>query len=142
MMLRLHWQGESNTDIAMLTGYTPQQVSNIINSEEAQGILAALQAEALDTMSQVQTEAQFMAPKLFDNVVKLAEAAGDERVRLHANLAALGIAGHVPVKRVVVERENMLHKKFEDMTEDEIRRDIAGDLTPSDTKRPDGSILQ
>lgn len=140
MMVRLHWQGESNTDIAMLLNYTPQQVSNILNTEEAQAILAGLQAEALDTMAQVQTEAQFMAPKFFDNVVKLAEAATDERVRLHANLAALGIAGHVPIKRVVMERDTVSQKKYEEMTEDEIREDVARDLRSG--KAPDGSIIQ
>jgi hypothetical protein len=141
IIIRLHWQGESNTDIAMLTGVTPQTVSNIINSEEAQSILAGLQSDVMDTMAQVQTDAQFMAPKLFDNIIKMAESATDERVRLHANLAGIGIAGHVPIKRMIVERESALQKKFEDMSEDEIRNSIAGDIGSS-AKGPDGNILQ
>lgn len=140
-MIRLHWQGEDNHSIAALTGYTPQQVSNIVNTEEAQKIIEALQADVLDTMSQVATEAQFDAPILYDNVFKMACSEGDARVRLHANLALLGIAGHVPIKRMVIERDTALQKKFEDMSEDEIRNSITGELEPGD-KGPDGKILQ
>lgn len=127
-MIRLHWQGESNTDIAMMTDYTPQQVSNIIASAEAQELLAGLRAEVVDTMAQVQTDAQFVAPVLFENIIALAMHAGDERVKLHANIAALGIAGHVPVRRVQVQGDSAVTKKFEDMTEDEIKASIIGEL--------------
>lgn len=140
LMIRLHWQGESNTDIAVMTDYTPQQVSNIIASDEAQTMLAGLRAEVMDTMAQVQSDAQFMAPVFFDNIVALAQHASDERVKLHANLAGIGIAGHVPVKRIVMERDSQLQRKFEDMSEDEIKASIIGDLAPD--KGPDGNILQ
>ena len=140
MIIRLHWQGESNTDIAMLTGYSPQTVSNVIASEEAQAILLGLQAEVVDTMAQVQTQAQYDAPLVYENIFKIAHTASDERVRLHANLALVGIAGHVPIKRVVVERESALAKKYEDMSEEEIRSSIAGELAPGNG--PDGKILQ
>ena len=146
-IIRLHWQGVdangeplTNAAIAMLTGYSPQTVSNVIASDEAQEILAGLQSEVIDTMAQVQNEAQFAAPLIWDNVYKLAFSASDERVKLHANLACLGIAGHVPIKRVVVERESALAKKYEDMSEEEIRSYIAGELAPGNG--PDGKILQ
>jgi hypothetical protein len=138
IMIRLHWQGESNIDIAMKTGYTPQQVSNVLCSEAAQTVINGLQSEVLDTMAQVQTDAQFMAPKFFDNIVKIAESATDERVRLHANLAGIGIAGHVPVRRIQVQGDTANTKKYEDMSEEEIRQDISGELA----KGPDGSTLQ
>jgi hypothetical protein len=140
LMIRLHWQGESNTDIAMMTDYTPQQVSNILASAEAQELLAGLRAEVMDTMAQVQTDAQFVAPVLFENIVALAMHASDERVKLHANLAAIGIAGHVPTRRIQVVGDSIVAKKFEDMSEEEIRNSITGELAPA--KGPDGNILQ
>lgn len=91
----------------------------------------------MDTMQEVAIEAQFAAPVLWDRLYRLSASASDERVRLSATVAALGIAGHVPTRKVQITSDNATQKKFPDeMTEDEIREDIRKDLLMGSAGQP------
>jgi hypothetical protein len=139
-VIRLHWMGKDNTEIAAITGYTPQQVSNVINCEDAQKIIEGLNADAIDTMREVQCELQLSAPLYLNNLHEMAFSCADLRVKANINIALLGMAGHVPIKRVVVQDQTVLQKQYEGMSEEDIVADIRGELAPG--KAPDGSVLQ
>lgn len=138
-MVTLHLAGESNTDIATKMGYTPQQVSNILNCPEVLEILQLLREETLNTMSQVQAEAQLYAPEMLRRKVDYALHGTDDRVRNLAQTEILNIAGHVPVRHISVENKNSVLEKYKDMTDDALRAIVNGS-TPD--RGPDGKLLQ
>lgn len=145
-MLRLFWQGESIADIAVATSYSAQQVSQIVNSEHAKQILDEMTADTLDTMAQVQTEAQLAAPILWDELYNLARNAGEERTRFNALRECLHIAGHVPARRISFERANSVDEKYKGFSEEELRQQLVGDIAtdapPTSGNGPDGKPLQ
>jgi hypothetical protein len=137
-MVTLHLQGDSNTDIATKLGYTPQQVSNILNSPDVVEILATLRDETINTMSQVQAEAQMYAPEILRRKIDYALHGSDDRVRNAAQTEILNIAGHVPVRHITVENKNQVLEKYKDKTDDELRSIVGG----SNGIGPDGRLLQ
>lgn len=137
-MVTLHLAGESNHDIAVKLGYTDQQVSNIINCPEVLEILAALKDESINTMSQVQAEAQMYAPEMLRRKIDYAMHGTDDRVRNLAQTEILNLAGHVPVRHISVENKNTVLEKYKDKTEDELRAIVQG----TTDRGPDGKLLQ
>lgn len=140
-MVTLHLAGETNYNIAAKMGYTAQQVSNILNSPEVLEILAALRNETIDTMGQVQAEAQLYAPEILRRKIEYALKGDDARVRNTAQTEILQIAGHAPVRRISVEAKSQLEEKYANKTEAELRALIKGEPLPAD-KGPDGRLLQ
>lgn len=135
-MITLHLAGTSNIDIATKLGYTAQQVSNILNSEDARTIIEALNSETLNTMGQVATEIQLYAPEILRKKIDYALHGSDDRVRNQAQTELLHIAGHVPVRQVILTKNDVLDK-FKDKTEDELRAFVGGT-----DRGPDGRLLQ
>jgi predicted transcriptional regulator len=141
-MIRLFWQGETKTDIALLMHVTPQTVGNVVDSAQGQAILEALQNETIDTMSLVQADAQHCAPLVYDQLFKLAMSSGDDRVRKSACVDILAIAGHVPIRRIAVEKATADPSEYDGKTVEELRSMIFDDLTSNPPKAPDGSTIQ
>lgn len=139
-MVTLHLAGDSNTDIATKLGYTPQQVSNILNSPEVLEILTALKDETLNTMTQVQAEAQLYAPEILRRKINYALHGSDDRVRNTAQTEILHIAGHVPVKHIVVNDHNTTLEKFKNQSDEELRKFVNG--SNPNSIGPDGRLLQ
>lgn len=112
-ILRLYFQGMSGQEIVdALTDAASKVplaslslVYNVINSADAAEILGQFQGQTLDTIMDVQTDAQAIAPAAFEELVSLALNAKDERVRASGCKDILAIAGHQPVKRVIVRDE-------------------------------------
>lgn len=127
-MLRLHFQGLSNLEIASQLNVTPQHVSNVLCTPEAQELLAQLQENTLDTILDVQTQAQAIAPLVFEEKVRLALTAKDEKVRTTNCKDILDIAGHMPVRRVVVETPDRQAERFDKMTIQELQAEMLGEL--------------
>lgn len=140
-MVTLHLSGESNGDIAIKLGYTAQQVSNILNSPEVVEMLQLLKDETINTMAQVQAEAQLYAPEILRKKIDYALRGDDARVRNTAQTEILNIAGHVPVRHITVESKSQVVEKYKDKSEDELRAMIRGEPSPI-AKGPDGRLLQ
>lgn len=138
-MVTLHLAGDSNQDIANKLGYTAQQVSNILNSPDVLEILAALKEETINTMSQVQATAQLYAPEILRRKIDYALHGPDDRVRNNAQTELLHMAGHVPVRHIVVNDKNATLEKYKDKSDDELRALINGN---EPGKGPDGRLLQ
>jgi hypothetical protein len=138
-MVTLHLQGEDNVTIAQTLGYTPQQVSNILNSPDVLEILDALRKETINSMAAVQAELQLYAPELLRRKIDYALNGADDRVRNLAQTELLHIAGHTPIRRVTVENKNELVEKYKDKSEQELRDLIAG---KDPDRGPDGNLLQ
>lgn len=147
-MVTLHLSGEGNADIAAKLGYTAQQVSNILNSPEVQEMLQLLKDETLNTMAQVQAEAQLYAPEILRKKIDYALRGDDARVRNTAQTEILNIAGHVPIRHITVENKSMVIERYKDKSEDELRAMVRGEPAPggagiADAQRgPDGKLLQ
>ena len=125
---RLYFQGYNNVEIAAATGLNFQYISQIINGPDFTTMLQELTERTLDTVIDVQQDAQAIAPRIFEEKVSLALSAKDERVRNTACSDILEIAGHRPVTRMVVERAPSVRDELSDKTEEEIRLKILEDL--------------
>jgi predicted transcriptional regulator len=146
LMIRLFWAGHTYVEIADKTGYTSQQVMNVLHSEESQEILSQLQGNALDTADEVQSELALVAPAVLDKKIRLALSSPDDRVANSACTDLLHMAGHSPVKRVTIDRANENQKKYEGLSEEQLREKLLesfgqGGVVGRDTG-PDGNPLQ
>ena len=115
------WNGLTPTEIAAETGYSYTHVTQVLASERAQEILEQLTSATLDTVNEVQSVAQAVAPAVMEEKVRLALSAKDERVRNTSCSDILNIAGHQPVKRVQIEKPLSEAERYRDRSEDELR---------------------
>jgi ribosomal protein S13 len=138
-MIRLFWEGRSYREIAEMLDYTSQQVMNVLHSEDAKNVLQQMQELQLDTMSEVATELQLMAPELIQRKKKIALYSPDEHVANRAATDLLFMAGHTPVKRVQVQ-QTLTATKYDSMTEEQLREALLSDVN-EDGKGPDGRPL-
>lgn len=127
-VITLWFNRMSNQDIATETGYTPQQVSNLINTEWAQEILGKLQEQTLDTIMDVQTEAQAVAPMIMQETIRLALHGVAEPTRTANCKTILEIAGHRPVTRIDMNAHMDARTKYDQMTDEELRAAAAAQV--------------
>lgn len=130
-VLRLHFQGLSNVEIANITSLSDSTIQAITTSQDAEEILNDIQSHSLDTIRDIATDAQAIAPRIFEEQVRLSLHAKDERVRVTSGMNVLAIAGHLPIRRFVVQQEDPRGREFDKMSEEEIKKSILADLTPS-----------
>ena len=115
------------TTLVPLASYAT--IMNVINSPDTAEIMGQFQAQTLDTIMDVQTDAQAVAPAAFEELVRLAFHSKDDRVRSGNCKDILAIAGHQPVKRVIVRDErDPAVAKHDGKSEAEIRAEIEKDL--------------
>lgn len=125
-VIRYHWQGDTADEIALKTRYIPEHISTIINSEAGQEALRELSSGSLDSTTFVETLAQAMAPVCMEELFRLATGSVDERVRKSSCRDVLDIAGHVPVRRISLERVDPVADKYSDLTEEQLREMALG----------------
>jgi predicted transcriptional regulator len=151
LVIRLFWAGHTYVEIADKTGYSNQQVMNIIHNEESQEILSQLQGAALDTADEVQSELALIAPAVLDKKIRLALSSADDRVANSACTDLLHMAGHSPVKRITVDRASEVQKKYEGLSEEQLREKLLESFSPKGAgegrtseggRGPDGNPLQ
>lgn len=128
----LKWSGWSNIEIAQTVRCSEQLVSMVLASDEGQAILEELGRRTLDTVLDVQAEAQAFAPDALHELVGLMYNGKDERVRKTACTDILALAGHQPVKRIAIERPDPVVDKYRDQTEDQIRKQLIQELALSE----------
>jgi len=139
-MIRLHWHGLSNLEIAAKLGYTPQEVSNILNAPEALAILGEMRNLAIDTMGEVAAELQAVAPIALSRKIDLL-GSSDDRVANTAATDLLHMAGHAPVKRLQVSQPTSAELKYEGLNEAELREKLLEELGGRPGLGPDGKRL-
>ena len=145
-IVRLHWQGYTNRDIAQFLSCSESYVSQIVNCDEAQVMLKELREHSISSYDEVQDEIQLMAPHAAREKIRLMLEANNESVRNVACSDILNMAGHSPVKRLLVERGHGsdVEKKIADMTPEELRRELFKGFpeqdVPSDKRGPNGEL--
>lgn len=127
-MIHMYHQGFTMDEIALEVGTTPQQVSNIIATPEAQDLLARVREATFDSIIDIRTNFQSMAPECASKLFNLAMTAKDSRTQLSACTAILDRAGHTATKRVEIGAPGDFEKDITDLTEDELRDDIRREL--------------
>lgn len=132
LVARLWLQGLNHTEIAGVTGYTPVHVGRIVASPYFQDILKEISEHTISTAFDVRADAQVVAPAVFNEKVRLALGANDERVRNIACTDVLNMAGHMPVRRVEFDNVTKREDEYVGKTEEEIRAMIIGE-TPETT---------
>lgn len=141
LIIKLHNEGVSNIDIGLQMDYTPQQVSNILTSNAAKAMLEALRENAIDTMSEVQSQAQLHAPLMFEELVKDALTAPEPKIRLRAKEVVLGIAGH-STRNITIQRGKQDVDDLNAKSDDELRAMLRGKKEKETGVGPDGRLLQ
>lgn len=121
-ILLLHWHGLSHGEIAAELGVAAQTVSSLVCSEAGEAILSELAKRSLDTVADVQLVAQALAPAVMEEKARLALGAKDERVRNIACTDILNMAGHQPVRRVLVEKADSIDEAYRDKSVEELRQ--------------------
>lgn len=120
----MSYYGATNKDIAHALGMHEISIGNILRSPTILEFIEDLKTKSIETMSQVAEMAQLAAPAVMEEKIRLALSARDERVRNTAAKDILEIAGHSPVKRVVVEKEAPSESTYHNKTEDELRAEL------------------
>src|SRR5215472_15463156 len=127
-IVRLHWNGYDNSEIAQFLGCSETHVSLVLNCDEAKRLLQQLREHTIDSFDDTQDDFQLVLPLVRREKIKLALEATDERVRNIACSDILAIAGHSPVRRLEVSRTDRKQSDPEKMTPDELRDAILNDI--------------
>ena len=144
-VLYLHWKGFTGTEIADVVGLSPGTVNAVIHSEAAEEILLGFKNSTLDSMRQVDSELQAMAPALLATKMDLALGSTDEKIRTTNCSDLLAMAGHTPVRRLRVEHTTPEHEEFSTLSEEQIREKLLQAARPrpgGNGRAPDGSAIQ
>lgn len=144
-IIRLAWQGHTNFEIASHLGCTEQHVSNIINCDEGQALLAELKNHSISSMTEVQDELQLVTPLILREKIRLALESSDEKVRSTSCSDLLAIAGHTPVRKLEIHREVPDTADLSGKTNEELRSHLLKELGIEDKdkeeKPPKGTLL-
>jgi hypothetical protein len=134
-IIRMYWMARPISEIADQFAVSESMVRSTINSERGQEIITQLESHTFDTMLEVMTMAQAVAPEMFAEKIKLALYSVDERVRSRNTTDLLAIAGHTPIHRVQIDRPDPILDKFKDKTPQMLRDEL---LKLKDSANPNG----
>lgn len=142
-IIRLYWSGLPQNEIAKQLSCDVQTVGKVLNSDHGKEILQQLDAKTFDSMLEVITMAQAVAPEMFNEKVKLALHSNDERVRTRNTAELLAIAGHTPVHRVSIERPDPILDQYKGKTPEELRTALLKlkDSSVDPGLGPDGKLV-
>lgn len=128
--------------MCVMTGYSPSGVGAILNSPDAEIIRREITSRVIDTMADIQSDIQALAPTMLQKKIELAMTAKSETVRNNAITDLLELAGHVPVKQVAIHRANPIDADYKDKTEKAIRDEIMAGLVDETTTPIQDEIKQ
>ncbi len=142
-IIRLYWQGLEQVEVAKQLSCSEQLVGNVVRSDHGREILKSLEDKTFDSMLQVITMAQAVAPEMFNEKVKLALHSADEKIRTRNTAELLAIAGHTPVHRVSIERPDPILETYKNRTPEQLRAALIAlkDGSPAPENGPDGKPL-
>jgi hypothetical protein len=132
---QFYWYGENHDQLAKRFSVTKSYVQSALSTPECRAILEELENRTLDTMLQVATTAQAIAPAIMEEKIRLALESPDDRVRATSCKDILEMAGHSPVKRIQLNRPDAAGAKHEGMSESELRDSLkkkVGIVNPGD----------
>lgn len=124
LMIRMFCDGLTYVEIGANTGYTPQQVMNVLASADAQEIISQLNDKLLDSAEEIQDRLNEVAPLVLNKKIQHALASPDPAVSNRACTDLLNMAGHMPVQRISVQPADPLAKKYEGLSEAELRQKL------------------
>jgi len=140
-VIALHLRGVTNVEIAAQLDYTHIRVSQILNDPLALEVIEQMRERiVINTEEEVMNKLQMIAPELIDKKISLALTSKDERVATINSAELLQMAGHTPVKRIHVQRNDELERKYDKMTDDDIVKQIESGLF-GEAKGPDDKLL-
>lgn len=144
-MLRMWFAGMSQTDIATKLGTTIATVNRVCNSVEGNELLSDMHSQTLDTILDIQTQAQIVAPAIFEEKLRLALTSDDDRVRTTNCTDILNMAGHTPIKRVeMTDNRNSRDEDYAGLTADELRQKLIDSMKkpelPASTNPVDNTV--
>lgn len=128
MVLIHHWSCKTNGEIAALTGYTEQQVSNIITSNEGQEILQQLSDQTLDSFGESNQMIQAAMPAIIDRTIQMALQTSDMKVATANCHKLMGITGLSEIKRLHVDMGDDTVNKYRDKSDDELRKQLLEEI--------------
>jgi len=134
-LVMLEMQGFDLAYITSLTNYASSTISTILASPEAINIRREIQARVIDTVAEIQTDLQAIAPTLLQEKIQLALTAKSENVRNNALTGLLELAGHVPVKQVEIRRATLIEEEYKDKTEEAIKAEIMDGLGAAESPK-------
>lgn len=142
-MVQMQFDGYSNRDIAASFGMTESAVSQILSSEPVQQYLELIKNHHIDTTMEVRAKVQSAAPLIMDQLIDTAINGSDERVKVNAGRAVLGIGGHVPIKRHEITHSDPISDKYDKLSKEEILQQIRDDIenVPDRTSLHDGKTI-
>lgn len=132
-VVKLHWEGMSNQDIARRFQKSDAWVSSILCSPEALEITKRLETHVMDTSIQVQTALQAAAPVALSRKIDLMFS-GNDAVANKATQEILELSGHVPLRQIEIRRHDHIEEEFRGKSEADIRREILESLTDPPTE--------
>ena len=133
----MHWEGYTDIEIAQSLGCSTQKIASVLASANVQQLFAELRDGILDTMLDVRTMAQAIAPRVMEEKISLALDSPDPRVRSVNCKDLLEMAGHRPPDRVQIEKIDRVSEAYVGKTEEEIRAEILRALVPpTETEEP------
>jgi len=127
-VVKLHWEGHTNAEIAARLRRSDSWVSSILSSPECAEIYKRLENHVLDTSIQVQTTLQAAAPVALSRKMDLMFSANDA-VANKATQEILELSGHVPLRQIEIRRHDHIEEEFRGKSEADIRREILESLT-------------
>jgi len=102
LAVQLHALGHTNKEIALITGYTENRVSIIINDPRAREIIQDTLASISGNITDLHTRLKIHAVEALDEIVNELRHSRDERVKQKAAFGLLDRAGYTPVHKQVI----------------------------------------
>lgn len=99
LVVMLHSVGRSNGEIAELTGYTKQTVSNVLNDPRAAYEMQDLAERVAEVAIDPAVRLSLLSNEALDEIVEEMRTARDPRVRQKAAFGILDRAGYAPAKK-------------------------------------------
>ena len=130
--------GETINEIGTKFAIPTSRVQAILASPEAQEILSLLRDNVLNSMLEVNSMAQAIAPTIMERKIHLALNSADERVQDKACTDLLHMAVGTPTKKVQISHTDPVTERHKDMSEDDLREALRRKLGVTG---PDGRLL-
>lgn len=102
MVVLLHLAGCTNPEISDQTGYSYGKVSQILNDERAQVIMAQMMPRMQEAAADVSIRMKLLAGEALDEIVDEMRADPDSKIRQKAAFGILDRAGYSPVRKTQI----------------------------------------
>jgi hypothetical protein len=124
-VVQMESQGLDRNAISAETGISLSVLGVMLSSPIADRIRKEIESRTIDTIAEVQTDAQAAAPNMFKVLQDIALDDNEKATnRIIAAKTVLEMAGHKPIQTLELRKGNPLESDYHGKTEDEIRKEI------------------